>query len=166
ARVLTWGLASCFRLKDYEMAEQMVAGEQEYMLMAMLQNWYTDATEEQREAWKAGFEGAVNAIRSSGRESLYPRLLQTFRAVTLPPGAEEAQPAQPTQAAPPPKPTPKPVTLTPELTAMADQLREKVPVLIQVGELQTALVMVKQLLQFYPEDQELLQWEKELGSSL
>jgi len=38
--------------------------------------------------------------------------------------------------------------------------------LMQVGELQTALVMVKQLLQFYPEDQELLQWEKELGSSL
>jgi len=147
--VMGWGFAAALSRGDAGAAEELLAKESTAWWMETEQNWYTRATEPDRESWKERFEALIQNSSTGGahgHQGHYPRTRKLYEALTGP-GDGQQEAGNEAQA---------------QMAALAAQLKVQINLLMRQGQEQAALAAVKQLLGYFPSDQELIAMRKKL----
>ncbi len=82
--ILGWGFLSVLSCGNAKEAEGMLGEEPTEWWMETEQNWYTQASVQDREYWRSHFQGMVDRIAQDRAECVYPRITQLYRALTSP----------------------------------------------------------------------------------
>lgn len=166
-RAAGWGFAASIFLKAAGDGEGLLEKESLEWWLETVQDWYILASEQLRENWQSDFGCLMDTIGEAdqGASGLrtdvwekgrrYSRLRQLYGILTSP-ETEAKESSGGTKAAAVSK-----AAVTPEMEALAAQLKEKVRLLIRQGQKQAALGAVRQLKEYFPEDEELAELEEQ-----
>lgn len=168
-----WGFAAAIFLGRAADAELLLGKEPLEWWLETVQQWYILASETVRQKWQSDFAGLMDGIGGAykgtpepqakhwEKEGQYCCIRQLYGILTSPdPGAGEPEAAG-TQAAAADKTAVPRAAATPEMAALAAQLKEKVRLLIRQDQRQAALEAVRQLRGYFPEDEELAALEEQ-----
>lgn len=151
-RAAGWGFAASIFLGKAGEGEALLEKESLDWWLETVQDWYILASRPLREKWQGDFGRLMPAIGEGGhgapqpqadgweKGGQYSRMRQLYGILTR----EEPEASAP--AAP---------AVTPEMAALAEQLKERVRQLIGQNQLEAALGAVRQLKEYFPEDEEL-----------
>lgn len=164
-RVLVWGLYVHILQGRKEEAEVLLKREELDWWVSLLPVWYKEAHEEQRRQWGVALEKMAVESPDSRVGRLFRILIYKGQAV------EEAE----RKAAEDPgngslesngqsvSTLRQPVPPTPEMEALAMQLKDRIRLLMEQGMKADALNTIQQLQAYFPEDEELSRWRQDLS---
>lgn len=148
SRAVAWGVNACLILEQAEALEKLLAREDIEWWLDTLSVWYGEIWEEHREKWGSALEREAEREKYSRAGQLYDTLMK--RGQELETVSENEQAESRRQA------------VTPEMETLAAQLKEKIRLLIELGNIREAWNTIVQLQNFFPADAELERWRREL----
>lgn len=157
-KAMGWGFAAALALGDSQSAEKLLARDTLEWWLDAVRGWYTLADEQSRQNWQGDFQRLVTQLELTEQTAAqrlqaecweedgapYVHLRQLYGILTAP----EPQPAQGESAE------------EAQMEILAEQLKEKIRLLMQQGQQQAALAVIKQLRGFFPTDMELLELQE------
>lgn len=151
-RVLVWKLYVHILEGNSEEAEGLLEREDLSWWISLLPVWYKEAHEEQRSQWGVALEKMAVENRDSRVNQLFQILIHKGQAV------EEAEKRAAAERA-----AIQSMTPTPEMEALAVQLKDRIRLFLKQGMKAEALSTIQQLQVYFPADEELARWKQELS---
>ena len=164
-RVLVWGLYVHILQGRKEEAEVLLKREELDWWVSLLPVWYKEAHEEQRRQWGVALEKMAVESPDSRVGRLFRILIYKGQAVEEAErkAAENAGNGSLESNGQSVGTLRQPVPPTPEMEALAMQLKDRIRLLMEQGMKADALNTIQQLQAYFPEDEELSRWRQDLS---
>lgn len=179
-KVMGWGLAVSLSLGDAQGAEELLARGELVWWMDAARHWYVMTTDDRREKWQEDFRRLIERLGVESKPGRLPQsaqweedgqayshVRQLYEVLTMAEpereGAEASKPRQELIVTPTEQENASIVreqksqedAVAQEIQELSIQLKEKVRMLIESGQTQTALTIIGQLKAYFPADTEL-----------